>query len=284
MSRHAGHNLSTMNAQCDKLVIMARGLGTRMRRNDHSAQLDDRQAAMADTGVKALIPIKRPFLDYVLTAAADAGFRRVCLVLAPEHDLVRDYYGRQLSPRRLEFSFAVQEEPRGTADAVLAAEPFAGEDEFVVLNSDNYYPSAALQGIRQTTGCAVALFDWQSMIDGSNIPRQRLRQFSVAKLDAAGLLERILEKPDDATWHALPRPLWIGMNCWRFRPSIFRACRSIGLSPRGELELTDAVQHAIDVLGERFHAVLVHAPVLDLSSRQDVAPIAARLADLEVDL
>ncbi len=42
-----------------------------MRRNDGAAEVDGRQAAVAEAGIKALIPIDRPFLDYVLSAAAD---------------------------------------------------------------------------------------------------------------------------------------------------------------------------------------------------------------------
>ena len=63
-----------------RAVILARGLGTRMRRSDAEADLSDDQAAVAATGVKALIPIGRPFLDYVLSALADAGIVSVCLV------------------------------------------------------------------------------------------------------------------------------------------------------------------------------------------------------------
>ena len=74
------------------------------------------------------------------------------------------------------------------------------------------------------------------------------------------------------------------MNCWRFGPAIFPACRSIPLSPRGEYEIVAAVQYAIDVLGERFHAVCMQAPVLDLTSRGDIAPVAARLAGMEIRL
>ena len=47
---------------------------------------------------------------------------------------------------------------------------------------------------------------------------------------------------------------------------------------------TDAVQYAIDVLGESFRAVLVRAPVLDLTSRKDIASVAAKLAGVEVKL
>ena len=57
----------------DKAVILARGLGTRMRKSDADAALDAKQAAAAETGIKALIPIDRPFLDYVLHVIAQAG-------------------------------------------------------------------------------------------------------------------------------------------------------------------------------------------------------------------
>ncbi len=46
-----------------KAVVLARGLGTQMRREDAGAALDDAQAAVAARGVKAMIPIGRPFLD-----------------------------------------------------------------------------------------------------------------------------------------------------------------------------------------------------------------------------
>lgn len=270
--------------QTNNIVVLARGLGTRMQRPDESAPLDDRQAAVARTGVKALMPIDRPFLDYVLSAAADAGYRRVCLVVGPQHDELRDYYGRELRPQRISVEFAVQEEPKGTADAVLAAERFAGGDAFAMINSDNYYPVEALRALRRQPGSAVALFEQESMFAGSNVSGERLSRLAVGQADGQGFLERILEKPDQQTLSRLPRPLWLSMNCWQFRPVIFAACRAIGPSPRGELEIPDAVRHAMDVLGERFRAVTVRAAVLDLSSRQDIAPVAARLAGTKVRL
>ena len=218
--------------QTDKIVVLARGLGTRMRRGDDSASLDDRQAAIARTGVKAMIPIGRPFLDYVLSAAADAGYRRVCLVVGPQHDALRDYYGRQLRPTRIDIAFAVQEESRGTADAVAAAESFVAGDSFAAINSDTYYPVEALQALRREPGSAAALFDQNSMLAGGNVPEGRLRQFAVGRIDRRGFLEQIIEKPDEATLGRLPRPLWLSMNCWQFRPVIFDACRAIGPSSK----------------------------------------------------
>ncbi|MDB5326739.1 MAG: glucose-phosphate thymidylyltransferase [Phycisphaerales bacterium] len=90
-----------MSVPTERAVILARGLGTRMRRHDADAALDDDQAKVAETGVKALIRIKRPFLDYILSVLADAGVRRVCLVIGPEHHELRRYYGSELRTDRL---------------------------------------------------------------------------------------------------------------------------------------------------------------------------------------
>jgi dTDP-glucose pyrophosphorylase len=271
------------NQKMDKVVVLARGLGTRMRRNDAAAQVDGRQAAVAEAGIKALIPIDRPFLDYVLSAAAEAGYRHVCLVIGPEQSAIREYYGGKVAANRLDFTFACQPEPRGTADAVAAAEAFAGDDPFVVINSDNYYPVEALRALRAQSGSAVALFERDAMLTG-NVPEDRIKSFAVGKMDESGHLTRILEKPDEATLASLPRPLWLSMNCWRFGPSIFKACRAIKPSARGEFEIPDAVQHVINVLGEAFTAVKVRAPVLDMTCRGDIASVTAILAGTKVDL
>ena len=105
-----------------KCVILARGLGTRMREGDATARLDEAQSASADGGVKAMVPVGRPFLDYILSALADAGFKQACLVIGPEHGVIREHYAGTNRPSRMGVSFAEQLTPRGTADAVLAAE------------------------------------------------------------------------------------------------------------------------------------------------------------------
>ncbi|MBN2295210.1 MAG: nucleotidyltransferase family protein [Pirellulales bacterium] len=268
----------------DKVVILARGKGSRMRRSDDSAGLDERQAAVADSGVKAMIPIDRPFLDYVLSTVADAGYRRVCLVIGPEHDATRQYYGQEVALRRLTVEFAVQQEPKGTANALLAAEQFVDSDTFAMLNSDNYYPLEAMRRLREHGGSGLGLFDFDSMVSQSNLSEERLLTFSVGLVDAEGNLERIIEKPDEETWSALPRPIWVSMNCWQFRSSIFDSCRAIGPSQRGEYELPDAVMHSMEKLGEKFRAITVAAPVLDLTSRNDIAAVSERLAGTEVSL
>lgn len=266
-----------------RAVILARGLGTRMRRADAAAALDEGQAAAADAGMKGMIPIGRPFLDYVLSALADAGYREVCLVIGPEHDAVRRYYA-QLPTRRVRVHFAVQERPLGTADAVLAAEAFAAGEPFVVLNADNYYPVRVLAALRAAPAPALPGFDRDALgRDGGNVPPERIASFALLDVAPDGTLRRIVEKPDAATLHAMRDARLVSMNCWLFTPAIFEACRRVAPSARGELELPHAVQWLVDERGARVTVLPVQAPVLDLSSRADIPAVAAQLAGVVVE-
>lgn len=265
-----------------RAVVLARGLGTRMRRDDAAAALTGEQASVAETGVKALIPIGRPFLDYVLSALADAGLTSACLVIGPEHAAVREYYGR-LQTSRISIDFAEQAEPRGTADAVLAVEAWTAGAPFLVLNSDNYYPVDALGALAALDGPGLIAFSRAGLLADGLIPPERIARFAVLELDAGNGLRRIVEKPDARTLPALGEDVAVSMNCFRLDHRIFDVCREVPQSPRGELELPVAVQLAVE-RGIRFQAVRSSAAVLDLSSRGDIAGVAARLAGVEVRL
>lgn len=254
-----------------------------MRKADQGARLTAEQESVAQSGLKAMIPIGRPFLDYVLSALADAGYRRVCLVIGPEHNAVRDYYAK-LPMSRIQVEFAVQEKPLGTADAVAAAESFAAGEHVAVMNSDNFYPTQALSALRELGSAGLAAFERDALVAGGNIPAQRVAKFAVTLADDKGCLRKVLEKPDQATLDSLVEPLYVSMNCWRLGPATFEACKHIKPSPRGEYELTDAVQYAIDVLGETFRIAPIKAAVLDLSSREDIEAVAQFVKGMEVRL
>jgi dTDP-glucose pyrophosphorylase len=160
---------------------------------------------------------------------------------------------------------------------VFAAKEFAGNDLFLVINSDNYYPVAALRAMRELGGAGVALFERDRLVAESNIPEDRVLKFALAKIGIEGCLERILEKPSAEVMRGLGLPVYVSMNCWVFSPVIFRACQAIQPSARGELELSDAVQCAIDALGERFRVLTFQDAVLDMSSRPDIAVVTEKL-------
>lgn len=266
-----------------KAVILARGLGTRMRARDDGALLAPEQSAVADQGLKAMIPVGRPFLDYLLGALAGAGFSDVCLVVAPEHDAIRERYTGEVVPSRVRIDFAVQERPSGTAGAVLAAESFAGAEPFLVLNGDNYYPVEVLAALRRVSPPAIAGFSRAGLLRDGQIPPERIARYALLDVGSDGTLRRIVEKPDAAAEQAL-RSAPVSMNCSLLTPAIFDACRRVAPSPRGELELPLAIQYAIDNMGMRVRVVPVDAPVLDLSHRADIPAVASRLAHLKVNL
>jgi glucose-1-phosphate thymidylyltransferase len=261
-----------------RAIILARGLGTRMRSADPGAALTADQQRAADAGVKAMMPIAgRPFLDYVLSAAADAGLTRIAIVSAPDHRDLRHYYQVVAPPTRVAVDFVVQREPRGTADAVLAAEHWADGDAFLVLNGDNLYPAAALAAVHRLDQPGLPGFEAADLVRTGNIPADRVRAFALIEQDDQGWLTRIIEKPSREEVERLGPAVRVSMNCWRFDSRIFQACRAVTPSARGELELPAAVGLAVE-RGVRFQVVPAAGPVLDLSQRGDAADVARRLS------
>ena len=279
-----------------RAVVLARGLGTRMREADPGAPLSRDQQQAADAGHKAMMPVNgRPFLDYVLSALADAGLVRVALVVAPDHEPLLHYFAVS-PPSRVDVGFVVQPDPLGTANAVLAAESWTAGEPFVVVNADNLYPVDALRALAASPEPAFPAFDADDLVRTSNIPADRIRAFAAATIDAAGSLIAIVEKPPDLgrrtsdlehrtsgvahRTSGLGHRTAISMNCWRFDARIFDACRDVPKSARGEFELPEAVGLAL-ARGMRVRALPARGPVLDLSRRADAADISRRLAGVE---
>ena len=229
-------------------VILARGLGKRMRKSDDTASLDESQARAADAGMKGMIPIGRPFLDYLISALADAGIERVCIVVGPEHNAVVDHYTRECVPDRVEISFALQQKALG-----------------------------------REVPPAIAGFARSALISSGNVPPDRVTRFGALTIDDDGYLVRIVPRAGE-TPGSSGEEVYASMNCWSFDSRIFDACRRTDISPRGELELPRAVQLAIDTLGMRFKVVKLHLPVLDMSTRGDIASVTKKLKAINVRL
>ncbi|HEU5235016.1 MAG TPA: nucleotidyltransferase family protein [Terriglobales bacterium] len=264
--------------ETSKAVILARGVGKRMRAALADASLTPEQEQIADRGIKAMIPIGRPFLDYSISALADAGLREICLVIGPEHDVIRSYY-ESLKTRLVRISFAIQPQPLGTADALRAAQEFTASDCFLVINSDNYYPVEALRKLRDLRGSGTVGFDRNALLRNGVIAEVQLNAYATLELHPAGYLRRINEKPVAIQADAL-----ISMNCWSFTPTVYRACEAIHPSARGEYEIPSAVQYAIENLGERFRVIPFSGEVLDLSTRADIASVVRALDGRAVEL
>lgn len=265
-----------------KALLLARGLGRRMQQ-DGGVALTAAQQAAAAGGAKGMVPVgtgERPFLDHVLSALADAGCDDVCLVVAPEHAALSDYFTGAGRPSRVRLSWAVQPVADGTARAVLAGQPFAGDNPFLVLNADNLYPVEVLQALVALDGPGLPAFDREALVRESGFPADRVAGFALLDVDAKGQLRGIVEKPSPQQLAAAGHHALVSMNVWRFDAGIFAACARVPLSTRGEYELPGAVALAITT-GTIFRAIHARGAVLDLSRQGDIPMVSARLAGLE---
>ena len=265
-------------------VVLAGGLGTRMRREGETggAALTAEQRRAAERGAKGMMPLgARPFLDYLLSALADAGIETVTIVVGPESHDIRDYFACTQVPQRVRVRFAVQASPRGTADAVLSARGVVDDAPFLVLNSDNYYPVAAYRDLSAMGAPGLVAFEAETLVRDGRLEPERVLRYALIDADDDGWLRTVREKPSEDDPLARRAERWVSMNLWSFTPVIFEACARVRPSPRGELEIQDAVNLAVRELGERFRVLRMRAAVLDLSSRADVAFVAAQLAGIE---
>jgi len=271
-----------------KVVILAAGLGNRMRAGDN-AGLDSRTVSVAEKGLKALIPLgDRPFLDYGIDNLIEAGFREICLVIGKNSDEIKRYYEEKqasLSRKSVKINFAYQEKPLGTANAVYSARDFAGNDEFCLVNCDNVYDIEDLRNLRiaKKGACYTIGYDKNSLAKGSNIPLDRIERFAVMSFDDEMNLKKIIEKPSQQMIAENPE-LLVSMNCFRFTSRIFEACAKIRPHPeRKEYELPSAVQYIIDNGLNEFKVIASDKSVLDLTGKSDIEPVRKLLQGRKIE-
>lgn len=229
---------------------------------------------MAQLGLKGLVPLcGRPFLDYVVGSLLQAGLAKVCLVVPPQNNVLTDYARCTAKLTGLEIICAVQPDPLGTADALLAAESFVGKDAFIMANCDDLYPPEALWRLARVEdhSCCVVAFESEALVREGNFAADRVRAFAAIVVGPNGELEQIVEKPAEPERYVRDGKLWVNMNLFRFTPEIFGSCRAIEPDPvRGELELPTAVDHLVLSGRVPFHVVFCGGGVLDLTTRNDV--------------
>ena len=202
-----------------KGLVLAGGKGSRLR-------------PITDSQSKQLIPVaNKPILFYGLETLAEAGVREVGIIVGDTEQEIRAAVGDG-STWGLDVTYIPQEAPLGLAHAVLTAQDYVGQDEFVMYLGDNL--------VREGIGRFVRTYEEHrpdAQIFLAKVPDPE--RFGVAVLDRDRVV-RLVEKP---TEHLSDFAL---SGVYIFNASVFEAASSIEPSGRGELEITDAIQYLVD--------------------------------------
>ncbi|MBP9502013.1 MAG: glucose-1-phosphate thymidylyltransferase [Candidatus Promineofilum sp.] len=185
------------------------------------------------TNAKQLIPVaNKPILFRVIESIRDAGIDDIGIVVGGTAEQIKEAVGNG-SRWDVNITYIHQDKPLGLAHAVKVAQPFIGDERFVMFLGDN-----VIQGGISTLISQFATSDWNSQIVLTRI--EHPEQYGVAELGEDGRIIRLVEKPK-----VPPSDLAL-VGIYMFDHHIFEAADSIKPSWRGELEITDAIQWLVN--------------------------------------
>jgi glucose-1-phosphate adenylyltransferase len=274
-----------------RLVILAAGISSRMKKSAVPQMIADK--SLIDDALfkaKSMIGVgkdHRPFLDYLLYNAKQAGYKDILIIVGEKDDSIRSYYGekdRDNDFHGLKISYATQwipagkEKPIGTADALyqgLQSRTDWRGGRFTVCNSDDLYSEKALKlMLQENYKNAIIDYDRRAL----QFEWSRIEKFAVTIKDADGFLSNIIEKPSEEQIKAAEGKngfIGVSMNIFELQyDMVYPFLEKVPFNPvRNEKELPEAVTMMAAANPKSVFAFPFAEHVPDLTDKNDILPV-----------